>query len=157
MKCLVVLALLASASASFADSVPLSEYTPDLSATRGFKRGGGTTSEWRNPATLGNDADHEGRSAGSFDDGGRGMVKFAVKADADGKAVIAFQDVGDTKHFKSFTVNGQKVDVPAPARDGGVLRVALDLGKAGWHKVVAITRLNTSRGGAQDGFSVCRR
>ena len=157
MKYLVVLAMLASASASYADSVASTNFTPDFSATRDFKRGGRIGSEWKSPATDGNTSDHQGRGVGTFEDGGQGMVKFKVKADADGKAVVGFQDVGDTKHFKSFLVNGEKIDVPAPGKNGGVLRVALDFGKAGWHKVVAITRLNTSRSGAQDGFSVCRR
>ncbi|TPE53506.1 hypothetical protein [Amaricoccus solimangrovi] len=158
MKRLVLLALLASASASYAGTVTsLSDFTPDLSAVRNIRRDGPYASEWSLPAALGNLADHEGRSAGSFDDGGRGMLKFAVKAGADGKATIAFQDVGDTKYFKSFKVNGHKIDIPEPRKNGSILRVLVDLGSAGWHKVVAVTELKGTRPGRQDGFSVCRR
>lgn len=158
MKLLVVLALLASASASFADPVSaLSNFTPDLSAVKDFKRSGSYASQWKTPQIGGNLVDHEGRSAGSFDDGGQGQVTFAVKAGSDGKATVVFQDVGDTKNFKDFTVNGKHIDVPAPRKNGGVLRVVLDFGKAGWHKVVATTTLKNNRAGRQDGFSVCRR
>lgn len=158
MKLLVVLALLASAPASFAETVtPVSNFTPDLSAVRDFQRSGSYASQWRSPQAGGNLADHQGRGAGSFDDGGQGVVTFKVKAGSDGKAVVGFQDVGDTKNFKSFSLNGHDVTVPAPARNGGVFKVVLDFGKAGWHKVVAATTLKANRAGRQDGFSVCRR
>ncbi|MFQ8429965.1 hypothetical protein [Amaricoccus sp. W119] len=158
MKWLALLAFLASAPAGFAGTVTsLSDFTPDLSAVRDLKRDGPYASEWKAPALGGNHVDHEGRSAGSYDDGGKGMVRFAVKAGADGKAKVSFQDVGDTKNFKKFTVNGQKIDIPAPRENGSILSVVLDLGRAGWHQVVAATELKSARAGLQDGFSVCRR
>ena len=89
-------------------------------------------------------------------DGGEGMVRFGVKAGADGKAVVVFQDVGDTKNFEGFRVNGRKIAVPKPRGNGSILRVLLDFGGAGWHKVVAATTLANPRSGQQDGFSVCR-
>jgi hypothetical protein len=154
---LVVLALLSSATiASAGPDVSLSDSGSDLSQTRNFRRGGGYESQWSQPAKNSNALDHEGRAAGSFEDGGKGLVRFGVKAGADGKAVVSFQDVGDTKNFKSFTVNGQKVDIPEPRKNGSFFRVVIDFGREGWHKVIAATTLRNPRSGLQDGFSVCR-
>lgn len=152
-----MLALLCSASVGYAGSVvSLADSNAERSETRNARRAGGYESQWSQLAERENLTDHEGRSAGSFEDGGKGVVRFGVMAGADGKAVVAFQDVGDTKNFKSFTVNGQKIDIPEPRKNGSILRVVIDFGRAGWHKVVAATRIDASRPGRQDGFSVCR-
>lgn len=158
MKWLALLAFLASAPAGIAGTVTsLSDIRPDLSDVRDLKRDGPYASEWKTPALEANHIEHEGRSVGSYDDHGRGMIRFAVRAGADGKATVSFQDVADTKNFKKFTVNGQKIDIPAPRENGSILSVVLDLGRAGWHQVVAVTELKGARPGRQDGFSVCRR
>lgn len=157
MKRHVLAALLCSATASYAGSVATTaDPGSDVSSTRNMRRGGGYDSQWTAPSARGNARDHEGRGAGSFEDGGRGIIRLGVKADADGKAVVVFQDVGDTKNFRSFRVNGEKIDVPKPSGNGSILRVLLDFGGAGWHRVVAATTLAHPRSGQQDGFSVCR-
>lgn len=160
MKRIVLLALLASTSAGFADTVTTaSDRSAKGSAIRNETRGGSYASEWSGAGDAHNLKDHEGRSAGTFEDGGRGKVEFEVKAGADGKAVIDFQDVGDTRNMKNFKVNGEKVAIPKPRADGSILRVVVDFGRSGWQKVVAATTLRGggSHAGRQDGFSVCRR
>lgn len=156
---LFIVVLLASAGSVSAAAVTLPGTGP-ISENRGFTRGGPYDTKWKNPAETENTGDHQGRSAGTFEDSGRGQIEFEVKADKDGKAVVLLQDVGDTKHFGGFTLNGEKIDIPAPGKNASMLRVLLDFGAAGWHNVVAATTLKPGlKAGKLDGFSVgvCRR
>jgi hypothetical protein len=130
-----------------------------LSQTRGFERSGPYSSDWKSIPDVANLAAHQGRDADVFEDAGRGQITFKVKADANGRARVAFQDVGDTGNFHSFSINGQKVELPSQQRDGGWFTAELDFGVGGlgWHQVVARTTLQSGLSRSpQDGIGACR-
>ena len=155
-----VIFTLALALSARAQSITFEDGATTISQTRGFERSGPYRSQWSKPAREANERDHQGRRAATFEDAGLGTVTFEILADRNGRAVAQFQDVGDTKNFKSFSVNGRRLDIPAPRENRGIFRVALDFGKAGWQRVTASTTLRAGLPWTrQDGFSVgvCRR
>lgn len=130
-----------------------------LSETRAFERSGPYSSDWGAVPDVANPIMHQGRDAAVFEDAGRGRITFKVKTDASGRALVAFQDVGDTPNFESFTINGQTIDLPSQQRDGGWFTAELEFGVGGrrWHDVVAQTTLRSGLARSrQDGFGACR-
>lgn len=158
MRFLPVLAALFLATTADAATITAG-VSGGLSQTRGFDRSGPYSSDWRSIPDVANLASHQGRDAAVFEDAGRGQIAFKVKADANGRARVAFQDVGDTGNFRSFSINGQTVDLPSQQRDGGWFTAELDFGVGGlgWHDVVARTTLHSGLSRSrQDGFGACR-
>ena len=130
-----------------------------LSQTRAFERSGPYASDWTAIPAGGNTAWHQGRRPGVFEDAGMGQIAFKVKADAQGRARVAFQDVGDTGNFHGFAINGETVDLPSQRRNGGWFTAELDFGVGGlgWHKVTARTTLRDGLPRSrQDGFGACK-
>lgn len=126
-----------------------------VSETRNFARSGPYNSQWSDPAVGANTDRHQGRGPGTFEDAGKGRITFDVKADSKGNARIAVQDVGDTKNFKHLTLNGKKIDVPAPRKNGGWSYVNLSGLKAAWNTVTLRTHLKPGLPKTrQDGFGV---
>lgn len=130
-----------------------------LSEIRTTERSGPYLSDWSSIPGRANETAHQGRDAAVFEDAGRGQIIFKVKADANGRARVAFQDVGDTANFQSFSINGETIDLPSQRRDGGWFTTELNFGVGGlgWHVVVARTTLKEGLSRSrQDGFGVCR-
>lgn len=159
MKSLTIaILLLASAGAACAQTVrEISPGSGIYDTTRELTRSGPRVSRWTSIPDGDNTASHEARPGRTFEDAGMGIITFEVKARNDGTARVQLHDVGDTKHFAGFTLNGQEIAIPEPRKNGSVFRVLLDFGSAGWHQVVAATR--TVAPTKLDGFSVgaCRR
>ena len=130
-----------------------------LSDIRAAERSGPYSSDWSSIPGKGNEIAHQGRDAAVFEDAGKGQIVFKVKADANGRARVAFQDVGDTANFHSFYIHDETLDLPSQRRDGGWFTTELDFGVGGlgWHVVVARTTLKEGLSRSrQDGFGVCR-
>ena len=146
--------------ATTADAATITSGLGDgLSETRAFARSGPYSSDWSQVPDEVNPIAHQGREASVFEDAGRGRIRFKVKADANGRAWVAFQDIGDTVNFESFIINGETVDLPSQRRDGDWFTAELEFGVGGhgWHDVVARTTLRPGLARSrQDGFGACR-
>lgn len=130
-----------------------------LSQTRAFERSGPYASDWTAIPAGGNTAWHQGRQPGVFEDAGMGQIAFKVKADAQGRARVAFQDVGDTGNFQGFVLNGEAIELPSQRRNGAWFTAELDFGVGGlgWREVTARTTLRPGLPQSrQDGFSACK-
>ena len=125
------------------------------SELRNFERSGPYTSQWGSPTNGGNT--QVGRASPTFDDAGLGRIQFGCKADSKGVCSVRFQDVGDTKNFAAFYLNGKKIEIPEPRENANILEATIQFTSAGWHRVTARTFLKSGLPSTrQDGFSVCK-
>lgn len=157
IRTLAIAALALSVSASDAATITAGVSGP-LSQTRAFERSGPYASDWTAIPSGANPGAHQGRAAGVFEDAGRGRITFKVKTDAQGRARVAFQDVGDTGNFRGFAINGEAIDLPSQ-RNGGWFTAELDFGVGGlgWREVTARTTLRSGLPRSrQDGFGACK-
>ena len=130
-----------------------------LSQTRAFERSGPYASDWTAIPAGANPGWHQGRQPGVFEDAGLGQITFKVKTDAQGRARVAFQDVGDTGNFQGFVLNGEAIELPSQRRNGAWFTAELDfgLGGLGWREVTARTTLRPGLlRSRQDGFGACK-
>jgi hypothetical protein len=158
IRIIAIAALALSVSAADAATIT-SGVSGALSQTRGFERSGPYSSDWSAIPAGANPGWHQGRKPGVFEDAGLGQITFEVKTDAQGRARVAFQDVGDTGAFQGFAINGEAIELPSQRRNGAWFTAELDFGVGGlgWREVTARTTLRPGLARSrQDGFATCK-
>lgn len=160
---LVALLGLASAGSGAWAAVTLTDgRAAPASDLRDMSANGPRETRWTSQPTPyeGNLADHQGRPAGSYDDGGRGRVSGEILADETGRATIVVRDLKDTAAAGHLVVT----------TGGKATRVAVDQGANGNARTITLTGLlagawngfkvlwamGPGAPGKRDGFSVCR-
>lgn len=132
------------------------------SALRDLSADGPRDTRWGSQPNpyQGNLSDHEGRSAGSFEDGSRGRVSGEILADENGRATIVVRDLKDTKaEGKLVVTTGGEATRIAVERgaNGNTRTISLTGLVAGaWNSFKVLWAMGSAAAHKRDGFSVCR-
>lgn len=105
-------------------------------------------------------ADHQGRSAGTFEDGGRGRISGEILADREGRATILLRDLKDTKADGRLvvTTGGEATRIAVERGANANTRTLSFSGlvAGAWNGFRILWAMGSGGAGRRDGYSVCR-
>lgn len=160
---LVVAALLDPIAPAFAATAVLTDGKAGAASDlRGLGASGPRDSRWGSQPDPyeSNLADHQGRSAGTFEDGGRGRIAGEVLADRDGRATILVRDLKDTSADGRLvvTTGGEATRIAVErGANANTRTISLSGLVAGaWNGFKILWAMGSGGGSRRDGFSVCR-
>ena len=129
---------------------------------RDISASGPRETRWTTQPTpyAGNPTNHQGRPAGSYDDGGRGRISGEILADETGRATIVVRDLKDTATAGHLvvTTGGEATRLAVDrGANGGARTITLSGLIAGaWNGFRVLWAMGSASPAKRDGFSVCR-